>query len=192
MECDGEKHRADICVEEKKMVIEFQHSPISSDEFERRCLFYTSAGYQLIWVFDAAGKIKDPNAYVIPPYVNGRIYCMKDYFTQELEWKRKQNTFVDFPKILNLIGPQKIAVYFETQVDMYPNMKILIGAKSINEKYITAYYTSQYILQENFLKGNGGITSEDVLSIGEIMQETKRIQEQVTYRTSHNMLRRFK
>ena len=33
-------------------VIEFQHSPISAGEFERRNKFYTRAGYKVIWVFD--------------------------------------------------------------------------------------------------------------------------------------------
>ena len=50
MEHRGECHRADILM--GGYVIEFQHSPISAGEFERRNKFYTRAGYKVIWVFD--------------------------------------------------------------------------------------------------------------------------------------------
>lgn len=46
----GECHRADILM--GSYAIEFQHSPISAGEFERRNKFYTRAGYKVIWVFD--------------------------------------------------------------------------------------------------------------------------------------------
>lgn len=46
-----EKHRADVAV--GKIVVEFQHSEMSFSEFLRRNAFYTSAGYKVIWVFDA-------------------------------------------------------------------------------------------------------------------------------------------
>lgn len=46
----GECHRADILM--GGYVIEFQHSPISAGEFERRNKFYMRAGYKVIWVFD--------------------------------------------------------------------------------------------------------------------------------------------
>ena len=46
----GEFHRADILI--GGYVVEFQHSPISAGEFERRNRFYTNAGYKVIWVFD--------------------------------------------------------------------------------------------------------------------------------------------
>jgi len=47
---NGETHRADILVGD--VVIEFQHSPISVDEFCDRNDFYRSTGYRLAWVFD--------------------------------------------------------------------------------------------------------------------------------------------
>lgn len=45
-----ESHRADVLC--YGTVIEFQHSPISEDEFWRRNNFYTSAGYKIVWIFD--------------------------------------------------------------------------------------------------------------------------------------------
>ena len=74
LEKNGERHRADVCIKDMNLVIEFQHSPISNEEFSKRNCFYISCGYQLVWVFDVTGKIKDPNAYAIPLYLNGRIF----------------------------------------------------------------------------------------------------------------------
>lgn len=47
----NETHRADVLC--YGTVIEFQHSPISESEFQRRNEFYTSAGYKVVWIFDA-------------------------------------------------------------------------------------------------------------------------------------------
>ena len=52
-----EKHRADVLC--YGTVIEFQHSPISKYEFTRRNNFYTSAGYKIVWIFDAIDVIDD-------------------------------------------------------------------------------------------------------------------------------------
>ncbi len=57
------KHRADICV--NNYIIEFQHSTISQNEFDARNLFYTSAGYKIIWIFD-----------FIEEYNNNSIVCV--------------------------------------------------------------------------------------------------------------------
>ena len=45
------RHRADVLINDT--VIEFQHSPISSEEFRERNEFYTACGYRVIWLFDA-------------------------------------------------------------------------------------------------------------------------------------------
>lgn len=51
---DGnEKHRADIKI--GNVVIEFQHSPMSAEEFIKRTEFY-GENHRLIWVFDLRGK----------------------------------------------------------------------------------------------------------------------------------------
>ena len=47
---NGKTHRADVLVDD--VVIEFQHSTISSGEFCERNDFYRAAGYRLAWVFD--------------------------------------------------------------------------------------------------------------------------------------------
>ena len=51
------KHRADVCI--NGYVIEFQHSPISTKEFNERNWFYTKAGYKVIWIFDFIEEFKN-------------------------------------------------------------------------------------------------------------------------------------
>lgn len=46
-----DKHRADVFINDT--VIEFQHSPISAEEFQERNEFYTGLGYRVVWLFDA-------------------------------------------------------------------------------------------------------------------------------------------
>ena len=52
VENDGKKHIADVLISESKVIVEFQHSHISPDEFNERNEFYTALGFRVIWVFD--------------------------------------------------------------------------------------------------------------------------------------------
>lgn len=47
---NGEIHRADVLIGQN--VIEFQHSPLSPEDFSRRNNFYHALGYNVIWLFD--------------------------------------------------------------------------------------------------------------------------------------------
>ena len=57
LEYHGEKHIADILLND--IVVEFQHSAISLDEFNERNEFYTKLGYKVIWVFDLTEEIEN-------------------------------------------------------------------------------------------------------------------------------------
>lgn len=48
----GEVHRADIFFENQNIVIEFQKSHISDEEFLSRTLFHLKNGRRIVWVFD--------------------------------------------------------------------------------------------------------------------------------------------
>jgi competence CoiA-like predicted nuclease len=50
----GEKHIADIYIQSKDLVIEFQHSPIHIDEIVAREKFYK----KMLWVIDLKGNLK--------------------------------------------------------------------------------------------------------------------------------------
>lgn len=54
-------HRADVLV--GNLVIEFQHSPLTAEEFNERTWFYQRAGKKILWIFDLreqfqTGKIR--------------------------------------------------------------------------------------------------------------------------------------
>lgn len=51
------RHRADIVI--NNIIIEFQHSPISAEEFCERNRFYHSLQKKIIWVFDINDKLSD-------------------------------------------------------------------------------------------------------------------------------------
>lgn len=93
-----EKHRADVLIEDKKLVYEFQHSRISSQEFNERNAFYNSQGYKVIWVFDVAslydkGSISDTVIYGI-----SNVYA----------WEKPYETFIDLTR-----NNFNIEIYFE-------------------------------------------------------------------------------
>lgn len=69
IEYNDEKHRADVCI--NGYVIEFQHSPISREEFNKRNNFYTNAGYKLVWIFDYIGMMN--------PFISPVNSSLKDY-----------------------------------------------------------------------------------------------------------------
>ena len=59
---DGKRtHRADILKD--GVVLEFQHSPISAEEFNDRNNFYMSLGYRVVWVFDVEDQIDSGDLY---------------------------------------------------------------------------------------------------------------------------------
>lgn len=101
IEHNGEVHRADVLC--YGTVIEFQHSPISEAEFQRRNKFYTAAGYKLIWIFD-----------LIEAVDNKRMWCENDW---ESRWDSGGKFNWNYPwRFLNSFLPQdekNIDVFFQ-------------------------------------------------------------------------------
>lgn len=77
-----QSHRADVLIEEKKTVFEFQHSALSATEFEKRNEFYTLLGYCVIWIFDVEEQ-----------YSNDQI---ENYRDDLWKWKNPKKTFEFF------------------------------------------------------------------------------------------------
>ena len=77
---DGKKHRADVLIEDHKLVVEFQHSRLSPEEYAERNQFYFNAGYRVIWLFDMSLDYKE-----------GRIVYQSD--SSKAAWKRPWSTF---------------------------------------------------------------------------------------------------
>lgn len=77
------------CINRRKIkgyVIEFQHSPISKDEFNKRNKFYTDAGYNLIWLFDFEEDYANDKLQEV--YIGGDL--------NHIKWKNPKKTFVDY------------------------------------------------------------------------------------------------
>lgn len=56
-EATGTIHIADVYVPEKNTIFEFQHSPITDEEFYSRTSFHLACGRRIIWIFDeSSGK----------------------------------------------------------------------------------------------------------------------------------------
>ena len=61
VEREGIKHRADVLIEDSKLVIEFQHSTLTPLEFKERNEFYTGCGYHVVWLFDMSEAFQKNN-----------------------------------------------------------------------------------------------------------------------------------
>lgn len=162
IEKNGIKHRADICI--NGTVIEFQHSPITGEEIAKRNTFYLSCGYQVVWVFDATDKIKNWIEDSIDP-----MKCRDD----DLCWKRVKQQFA-------IKIPPQVTIYlqYKTSISnpLYVNQEfdIMLLLTKISHKYFTFYKTyHNYIMSNNFLKQYGISISDDVLSISDIINQTK-------------------
>ena len=77
---DNEIHRADVLID--NTVIEFQHSPMTSEEFSERSRFYLNNGYNVIWLFDE-----------IEHFRQGRFVDEKPGARTNIYWKYGRETF---------------------------------------------------------------------------------------------------
>ena len=97
-----EKHIADICIEKpcgQKLVIEFQKSPITKEEFIRRTYFWkVKAGADIIWVFNYAqdGPKRNNRFQRFPEKKASSIFNYSE--TVHYRWRRPSAPFV-FPLI---------------------------------------------------------------------------------------------
>lgn len=162
IEKNGIKHRADICI--NNTVIEFQHSPITGEEIAKRNNFYLYCGYQIVWVFDATDKIKNWIEDSIDP-----MKCRDD----DLCWKRAKQQFA-------IKMPPQVTIYLQYKTcisnPQYANQEfdIMLLLTKISPKDFTFYKTyPHYIIPNNFLKQYGISISDDVLSITDIINQTK-------------------
>ncbi|MBR5923474.1 MAG: hypothetical protein IKZ59_06745 [Clostridia bacterium] len=142
VENNGIVHRADILI--NSTVIEFQHSPISGEEFESRNKFYKKCGYRVVWLFDATDQMKIDDC---------------DY----LVWKRKTTRFS------NMITPID-AVFIQHYL---PEKDDLLLITRLDPKNVFFYNTVFPIMPENFLKEYSYIEDKNVLSIQSIIEKTE-------------------
>lgn len=177
IENNGEKHRADILI--GNTVIEFQHSPITGEEINKRNQFYTSCGHSVFWVFDATNKIKNINK-------DGPIDPMLCTDT-DLCWKRARREFI------NQV-PEKVTIFLQygstVSNEQYKNriFDLMLPIKEMSPKSFTFWLPKPYyILPENFLK-EFGIGSPDTLSISGMINIIQARQNQCDKQRNQNRL----
>lgn len=59
----GEIHIADVFIPESNIVLEFQHSKISEDEFLSRTIFHKKEGRRIVWLFDESKSTPNENHF---------------------------------------------------------------------------------------------------------------------------------
>lgn len=105
--------RADVCLPQRREVIEFQHSRITSSDFHARNNFYNSLGYKVIWLFDF-DELDGRYQYIPPDQYDDfvqdfvregqKVYAMdQDIYRSTFgDWKAKsKNVHVCFMRTYN-------------------------------------------------------------------------------------------
>ena len=158
VEKDGVKHRADVLI--NNIVIEFQHSPITSEEIAKRNAFYLSCGHPVVWVFDAEGQIKNSVGTTLDP-----MKCKEN----DLCWKSPKEKFAKpFPQGV------KVFLDYSTEISdpklANQKVRIMLLLRGIEPQRILFFNTKPfYIVQDNFLKQYGAISNQSVPSITDII-----------------------
>ena len=187
MERDGEKHRADICIP-NSIIIEFQHSPISHEEFTKRNLFYLKCGYKILWIFDAEKKIKTPVEDIIVLDPNHIRWSDGDADGRPFEWTRRQDTF----KTCGQAYPQNdsVAVFLETKCESIED-KILIPLSIADPIFPRAYFCYPYMTTKSVLKEYGGLDDPAIPSVREIVENSRNIQQHIRSQVKIRSKRRW-
>ena len=127
-----------------KYVVEFQHSPMSAVEFDRRNAFYNAAGYTVIWVFDCQNA-----------YLNNQIRFLScedereysgDYFSgthREKVTEKRLYNWKNSIKTLSHFVPhksKKVIVFFQIatgdeDLDLYKFWNNALGCFEYAEMY---------------------------------------------------------
>lgn len=149
MRSEDEIHRTDIFTGET--VIEFQHSPMSPEEFKERNEFYNDLGYKVIWVFDLTDE-----------YSKGRIRCDEICGFIYFEWnimgvpnphKGKEKVFEKYD-ILN----NRVEVFLQIADKDEKKAMVHVGkyAKSYWNKHsgwsFSRFPTQRFYSKDDFLK----------------------------------------
>lgn len=172
VEKDGEKHRADVLI--KNTVIEFQHSPITADEIARRNRFYLSCGYEVVWVFDADGQVKNPYGNSIDPAIEHYL-C----------WKRAKQQF-------SITMDKRVSVFIQYKTPISSKelngkpVDIMLLLNRVDPKDIDCYRTQigniyYYFQPINFIKQFCDSVNESVFSVGTIIHAVDEYQKRVKY-----------
>lgn len=110
-----EVHIADVFLEDSKTVLEFQHSPISEDEFMSRTIFHLKNERRIVWLFDESSKSLD-STY-------GRFRYDEDicwFGIPFYQWMRRPRQFLaNGPDLKQAYKRYSICVFTGTEGDVF-------------------------------------------------------------------------
>lgn len=134
-------HRADVLID--KTVIEFQHSPISAEEYADRNNFFTSLGYRVAWVFD-----------VTEQFENQKLFFSSDDNEWLMTWKNPLRVFSVGPRPTDTNPNFSVWLAWNSEDDCDSDIinKVIWSAKDDNfDPSFKKIIVSEYYID---LKGN--------------------------------------
>ena len=133
VEDDGKRHRADVLIEDHKLVIEFQHSSLSPEEFQERNRFYRKCGYHVVWLFDMSRDEQEQEHFVLSED--------EDYYV----WKKPCNTFRrDGVDAVNYTGRYG----YEPIVDAQETIKEIQTQANVYKEEISVFFERNGIIEK--------------------------------------------
>ena len=114
----GEVHIADVFIKEKGIVLEFQHSTISEEEFVSRTAFHLNNGRKIVWLFDESTAAQENQSY-------GRF--KEEYAGMPWPYEEKSYRWLRNPRVVLNSGPDintrfldySVCVYTGTEGDVF-------------------------------------------------------------------------
>lgn len=139
VEYEGIKHIADVL--HGGTVFEFQHSPISYENFTNRNNFYSALGYKVVWVFDEIDRVKQEDG-------------ANRYFFNYV-----QNQFENFDS-----KKGNIEIFFE--IERNNEKELLILYKDLTPNSFRIYTTDKSLTIQDFLRTYKLIEDGDIWTVG--------------------------
>lgn len=110
----GEIHIADVFLKESNTVLEFQHSPISEEEFIHRTAFHINNGRRIAWFFDESSTGEKEF---------GRFRLIEDSCSEDIlfyQWLRcPRKSIKDGPNLKQYYKTYCVCVYTGTEGDIF-------------------------------------------------------------------------
>ncbi len=123
------KHRADVLT--GKTVIEFQHSALSTDSFNKRNSFYQDLGYKVVWLFDLNEEFKDGSLKKNQEKENCYI------------WNNPKRTFNKYD-----LSVGQIELFFQLENE---GENCIVKIKEASSDGFKEFFVSDYFDKETFL-----------------------------------------
>lgn len=138
MELDKKKHRADVLLSNKNLVIEFQQDHITPSEFKSRNEFFTKLGHKVLWVFDES-----------IPFESDAISSFGDLDKANYyHWSRASRTFSGF----TLEENKGVELWFQLKDDEEKDALILTNVIEIeNPGSLSSFKGSNCYSRQDFL-----------------------------------------